>query len=419
MYSDRERIAHVVRRLGIGASPWLALRYESVDEAIGALVAVPATPEEPPALAVPRTWEEVDYEAVETRLVPWWFDVIVSGRQPLVERLTWFWHDHFAVDAGKVGHSYITWEHHRLVRRHATGSFEALLRAVARDAAMLWYLDGARNAYGTPNENFGREVMELHTMGPGNYAQRDVSEIARAFSGWVVNEPWGEDGAFGYPDAPPWAGVLDGERHDPAMKVVLGRTGPLDMDGALDLLLEHPATGPRIAAKLYRELVGLEPDEATAARLGSAFARDYEVMPLVRAIVAEPAFTSDAAIRARIRTPVEKLATVLQGLPRAVDVTSEAIPWMLDRLGYLPFHPPSPAGFPKGNGLLDPARLLGGFDLLNLSRNLDEDGVPAIDIPLSLGLFDLSDATRAMLDRFPRPGMKLGLAFGSPEFQAV
>jgi uncharacterized protein (DUF1800 family) len=419
MYSDRERIAHVVRRLGIGANPWLAADYASVEEAKAALLALPAGPAELPQIPVPKTWDAVDYEVLVKRLVPWWMDVIVSGKQPLTERLTWFWHDHFAINANKASNTYVTWEHHRLVRRHATGSFEDMLRAIARDAAMLWYLDGAQNAYGTPNENFGREVMELHTLGPGNYTQRDVSEIARAFTGWVVNEPDGEAGALPFPGSPAWTGVFDAERHDPAMKVVLGTTGPIDMDAAIDLLLDHPATGPHVAAKLYRELVGIDADGATAQRLGALFRRDYAIMPLVEAIVADPAFTGDDAIRAKVRTPLEKAATVLQGLPRAIDPPPEAVAWMLDKLAYLPLHAPSPAGFPYGTGLLDPARVLGGFELLNLARNLDEDGAPAIDVPLALGLFDLSDDTRATLDRFPRLGMKLGLAFGCPEFLAV
>jgi uncharacterized protein (DUF1800 family) len=419
MYSDRERIAHVVRRLGIGANPWLAVGYNSVDEAKAGLLAPPATPADLPQLPVPKTWNEVDYEVIVKRLIPWWMDVIVAGKQPLTERLTWFWHDHFAINGNKVGNTYAAYEHHRLVRRHATGSFEELLRAVARDAAMLWYLDGAQNAYGTPNENFGREVMELHTLGPGNYTQRDVSEIARAFTGWVVNEPDGEAGALPFPNVAAWTGVLDPERHDPAMKVVLGTTGLIDMDAAIDLLLDHPATGPHVAAKLYRELVGVAADDNTAQRLGALFRRDYAVIPLVEAIVAEPAFTSDEAIRAKVRTPLEKAATVLQGLPRVADAPPETVSWMLDKLAYLPLHAPNPAGFPFGTGLLDPARLLGGFELLNLARNLDEDGAPAIDVPLALGLFDLSDDTRATLERFPRTGMKLGLAFGCPEFLAV
>ncbi len=417
MYSDRERIAHVVRRLGIGAHPWLVEELEGVDEAIARLIEVPDEPAEPPRIDPPRTWDDVDYEVLSAELVPWWLDTIGSGTQPLVERLTWFWHDHFAVGGAKVDHSYVLWEHHRRVRSLATGNFAELLRAVATDAAMLWYLDGAQNAVGAPNENFGREVMELHTLGVGNYTQTDVTEISRCFTGWVVNEP-DDDGGFWY-EAGPWSGVFDPDRFDSGVKRVLGRTGRFDLDDALGILLERPETGRHVAASLYEELVGLVPPPATVQRLGVRFARDYDIMGLVEDIVADPAFTSDEAIRAKIRTPLEKAATVLQGLPGGDDASGEWLFWMLDGLHYLPLHPPNPAGFPAGAALLDPARLLGSFDLLNLVANLDEEGAPTVDPLRALGLYDVSDQTRTLIERFPRPGLQLGLAFGSPEFQVV
>jgi uncharacterized protein (DUF1800 family) len=284
---------------------------------------------------------------------------------------------------------------------------------------MLVYLDATQNSVESPNENLGRELMELHTLGVGNYTQQDVREISRALTGWVINEPhWDEDG-FIYPDEPPWAAVLEPERFDNGPKTVLGTTGNLNLESAVDLLLDQSQTGRYVAAKLYRELVGLEPDPATIQRLGKRFAERYDIMTLVEEIVADPVFTSDEAIRTKIRTPLEKAASVLQGLPRSEQDSLSWLHWILAKLHYVPLHAPNPAGFPKGESLLDPARMLGSFELLYLCRNLDDEGAPTVDALEALGLYDVSAETKSLLDRFTRPGLQLGLAFGSPEFMVV
>ncbi len=418
MFSDRERIAHVVRRLGIGAHPDLVASLESVDDAIETMLALPDRPAEPPSIEAPADYDRIDYEALSADLLPWWLELIGSGEQGLVERLTWFWHDHFAVSGEKIDNSYVLWQHHGLVRELATGSFADLLSAVSSDAAMLQYLDGASNAVDAPNENFGREVMELFTVGPGVYTQNDVREISRAFTGWTVNEPHWERSGFVYRDAEPWTGVFDPEGFDGGAKTVLGRDGAYGMQDALDILLERPETGEKVAAALYRELVGLEPPPAMRQRLGRLFARDWSIMGLVEEIVWSPLFLADEAIRARVRTPLEKAATLLQAFPLAADASLESLVWVLAKLHYLPLHPPNVAGFPSGSALLDPARLFGAFELLGFVENPDEADT-SVDIPARLGLYDLSEETLAMLQRFPRPGLQLGLAFGCPEFIAT
>ncbi|MGF1666454.1 MAG: DUF1800 family protein [Acidimicrobiia bacterium] len=419
MYSERERIAHVVRRLGIGANPGLVSRLDTVDEAISAMLDVPGRPLDAPEIGAPVSWEGVDYEVMWKELVPWWLETMASGAQPLVERLLWFFHDHLAVSASKVDHSFVMWEHHRSMRRLVTGTFDRMLHDVARDAAMLWYLDGADNAAGASNENFAREVMELHTVGHGSYSQADVTEMARAFSGWTINEPHWEHDGFVYPGERRWAGVFDPARHDAGEKTIFGRTGTFGMQEAIDLLLDRPETALRVASALYRELVGLAPPPATASRLGTLFGRDYRIVPLVEEIVSDPVFISDEAIRSKVRTPVEKAVTVMQGLPPLGEVAGDWLFWMLDKLHHVPLYPPNPAGFPSGGALLDPARMLGSFELLHLSANPDGEGAIPADPFESLGIYDVSPETRALVDRFPRPGLQLGLVFGSPEFQVV
>jgi uncharacterized protein (DUF1800 family) len=419
MYSTRERIAHVVRRLGIGANPALVTAQYSVEEAITTMLARRGAAAEPPTVDPPATWDDVDYEIWPEELLPWWMATIASGNRPLDERLTWFWHDHFALSGAKVDHAHILWNHHRLIRNHALGNFAEMLHAVAKDPAMLWYLDGNQNNVEAPNENYGREAMELHTLGVGNYSQKDVSEIARCFTGWVINEPHWEHAGFEYGDRDPWSAVFDPDLFDAGRKTILGSTGTFDMDGALDVLLERPETGRYVAAALYREIVGLEPSPASTRRLGKRFSRDYSIEPLVEEIVSDPVFVSDEAIRAKVKSPLEKAATVMQGLPPAIDEDPASITWTLSKLDYLPMHPPNPAGFPVGTELLDPARILGSFELLYQSRNLDDEDVPEFDPFEALGLYDVSEETRDLIERFPRPSLNVGLAFGSPEFQLV
>lgn len=419
MYSTRERIAHVVRRLGIGRNPALVDDLASVDAAIAAMLDMSGSVAEPPSIPSPETWDDVDYDVWAEQLLPWWMGVIAESRLPLVERLTWFWHDHFAVSGAKVDHSYILWEHHRLVRSMAAGSFADMLHAVAKDPAMLWYLDGNQNTADAPNENFGREVMELHTLGVGNYTQRDVSEIARAFTGWTINEPHWERSGFVFEDQPPWSGVFDPSQFDTGSKTILGSTDAFGMDGALDLLLERPETGQFVASALYREIVGLDPPPATQRRLGKRFSRDYDIRGLVDDIVADPVFVSDESIRSKVQSPLEKAATVMQALPRTTEEDPASIAWTLAKLDYLPMHPPNPAGFVSGPGLLGPARLLGSFELLYQSANLDEAPVSDRDPYEMLGVYDPSPETRSLIDRFSRPALQVALVFGSPEFQVV
>lgn len=415
MVSDQERIAHVVRRLGIGANPDLVAGLDSVDGAVAAMLDLSAPPAQPPELD-PATEGATDYEDLSGRLMPWWFEQLGGGGQGLVERLTWFWHDHFAVSGDKVDSPYHMWQHHRLVRRLSTGNFADLLRSVATDPAMLLYLDGAFNAVDEPNENFGREVMELFTIG-GGYTQADVREISRAFTGWVVNSRDDEDGSYPYPAAEPWSAVFEPDAYDRGRKAVFGRVGHLDLGDALGILLDRPETAQNVAAALYRELVGLDPSPGRRVDLGRSFAAGWSITSLVADIVTDPAFVADEAVRCRVRTPLEKAATLLQGLPRDPDYPPEDLFWLLERLHYLPLHPPNVAGFPSGAALLDPARLFGSFELLHL---VDPDEMTGpLDIPRRLGLFDLSKETRDMLDHDPRPGRRLGLAFGSPEFLAT
>jgi uncharacterized protein (DUF1800 family) len=334
--------------------------------------------------------------------------------------MTWFWHDHFATSVAKVRAPYLMYQQHLTLRQHATGNFADLLRAVAKDPAMLLYLDGITNAATERNENFGRECLELFTLGrDGGYTQEDVVAASRAFTGWVIAVP-------GRPAleklGAPWSSVFVPRRHDAGTKTLLGKTGTFDLDGALEVILDHRATGEFVVTKLYRELVGLSPDRATVTTLAKNFRRNYEIMPLVTAIVQHEAFTSDAAVRVKYRSPVEKLVGIVQASGGAGDTArlqagraSGGVARALRTMSYLPFVPPNVGGFPKGARLTGPSNLVHSFDLVQAAaapprtRSVD-------DLFARFGIFDVSDTSRAVLARERDPGRRFVLAAASPEF---
>ena len=413
MVSDQERIAHVVRRLGLGANASVVDRSGSVDDAISAALDLDTTADPPPTYIPPATQEDVnDFNAAIPSLL-WWINRMGSGDRLIEERMVWFWHDHFAMHVRKIGVPYLAIQHHHLLRSHATGNFAELLHAVAIDPAMLLYLDTVRSDAESPNENFAREVMELHTLGTGNYTEQDVIELARAMTGWVVANPLRtrRTGIAEFDNAEPWTSLFVPFRWDLGQKTVLGSTAAFDMQSSIDHLLAQPQTARFIAAKLFTELVGFEPTSEEADTLGAAFARDYEILPLIESIVSLPVFTSDAAVNAKVRSPLEKLAGILNGFDTVADERSIQ---SLSRVTYLPFSAPNPAGYATGMSLLGPYQYVHTFDLAGAVQ-------PAPDLSPTetfarLGIHDASTTSLDVLAGVANPDSRLALAVASPEY---
>jgi uncharacterized protein (DUF1800 family) len=402
----------------MGTHPDLLDGLVDVDAAIARALDLSA-----PAPMVPLGDPPASFDAQRPiEIVPtiaWWIERMRGDERMVEERLTWFWHDHFATSLAKVRVPFLMAQQHATIRAHATGSFSDLVRAVAKDPAMLLYLDGVSNAAGAINENFGRECLELFTMGiGGGYTQADVVAASRSFSGWVVHVP-------GRPYSPllaragvaPWASTFVPRRHDAGTKDLLGARGALDLDGALDVILGHPSTGRYVAGKLYRELVGLDPDDRAVRRLGDAFARDWSILGLVEAIIADDAFVSDAAVRARVRTPVEKLVGLLEaGNGTLTAPSTRGVGLGLRTIGFIPFVPPNVGGFTSGPGLLGPHQLVHSFDLLQAFATAPAVPEDADALFARFGLFDVSGATRRAVEREHDPGRRFALVALSPEY---
>ena len=197
---------------------------------------------------------------------------MLATDQPLTERMVLFWHNHFTSSFQKVRYPAALLRQNALFRREALGNFATLLKDVARDPAMLIYLDGMRSVARQPNENFARELLELFTLGEGHYSEADIKAAARAFTGWTVDR---ETGEFRSRD----------HEHDDGEKTFLGQTGRFDGEQIIAILLRHPRTAETIVEKLWREFVSLKPDPAEVKRLAASFRNGYEIKPLMRSIL--------------------------------------------------------------------------------------------------------------------------------------
>ena len=230
----------------------------------------------------------------------WWVNEMLTTPSPLTERMTLFWHNHFVSSQQKVRLAELMYRQNVTLRANALGHFGDLLHAVARDPAMVIYLDNARNRKGTPNENFAREVMELFTLGEGNYSEQDIKEAARAFTGWSLDR---DSGNF----------VFRPLIHDYGTKSVLGRTGNLDGDDVLDALLAQRATAEFITRKLWREFVSPDPDEAQVKRIANRF-RDtrYDIKVALYELLTSDAFYAKEHRGVLIKSPIDLVVGTLK-----------------------------------------------------------------------------------------------------------
>jgi uncharacterized protein (DUF1800 family) len=271
----------------------------------------------------------------------------------LPERLTWFWHGHFATSVQKVHSARLMLHQNQALRSLGGGDFAALAKAMIVDPAMLLWLDGQQNKVGAANENLAREFMELFTLGVDRYSENDVREAARALTGWTVNR-----------DA--MTSSLAPKRHDNGSKTVLGVTGNLDADGFVDLVLNRPDSPRFVAGRLWFRLVSTTPPAADVLdRLVSGYGPQQSIGGLLRAVLAEPAFRDPATTL--VKQPVEWAV----GLMRALAVQPSKLPVTqleagLRGMGQVPFEPPSVGGWPAAQSWLTTSAGLARLHLAQL-----------------------------------------------------
>jgi uncharacterized protein (DUF1800 family) len=291
----------------------------------------------------------------------WWLYRMIHTQRPLEEKMTLFWHMHFATANNKVDRPAFMVQQNELFRKHALGKFGDLLLAVARDAAMLIWLDNTQSSKKHPNENFGRELMELFTLGIGNYSEDDVRAVARAFTGWKQRE-----GEF----------FFDAKDHDDGSKTIFGQTWAWTGEEVIDLLARHPKTAERMAGKLVRFFVADEGSPELEAEIAKIYLETGgDMREIVGAILRSPHFVSDHALRAKVKSPVEFAVGAIRELHATVPIRT--LPSALTRMGQTLFNPPTVAGWDEGLYWINTATLFERANFANLlatQRGTEGDG---------------------------------------------
>jgi len=335
------QVPHLLRRAGFGASPQELAAYKGMgfDVAVQTLLdfaPVEASKESyapaPPPIRLTYSGRPVDNELYV--LAEWWLYRMARTSTPLQEKMTLFWHNHFATGYTKVQNGYLMYKQNELLRANALGNFRDLLTDITSDGAMLVWLDGNANGRANPNENYSREVMEVFTTGRGPYTETDVQEGARIFTGYSV----GADGG----------GVFHPDQHDDGIKTYLGNTGNLGIQDAIDVLVARPETAANLSTELFQFLAHPNPSSEMVGKLSALyFENGYEIKPMVEAILTSDEFVSQQAYLANVKSPAEFVATALRSTGATATPLSAAA--SMDAQGQSLLDPPSVFGWPSGS----------------------------------------------------------------------
>lgn len=369
---------HLLSRTGFSAEPEAQLtiaglsRLEAIDKIMAGFKILPSrqmpTWTQEPA---PLYWARRDLDAEQRRqfnrlrdqelseLRQWWIDEMLITPSPQTERMVLFWHDHFATSySGLNRQSMAMARQNQTFRQLGMGNFETLLRAMIRDPALLTFLDNVSNRKRSPNENLARELMELFTLGEGNYAESDVREAARALTGYGVSQNKNLSARFNY-----W-------QHDGGQKTILGQTGRFNGDDLIDVLLQQPALDEHIATRFWHWLVSDEaPSGEQLMPLASHFRQTgHDLSALYRKTLESSAFWEQRYRASLIKSPT----TLVIGAARELDVakaTHHQLPQLLRLAGQDLLAPPNVAGWKEGAAWITPGRLLNRYAALEALVN--------------------------------------------------
>jgi uncharacterized protein (DUF1800 family) len=265
-------------------------------------------------------------------VVRWFLLRMLYTQHPLEEKMTLFWHgvltSSFTKIGGKRGYPLLI-QQNKLLRAGAMGRFDDLIKGISTDPAMLWWLDGRLSTGNSPNENYARELMELFTMGIGNYTQNDVHQGALALSGWTIRGG---------------KGVFVPRRHYDGTVTFLGHTGAMGVDDVVRLVCAHPATGKHLAWRMWSFFVYENPSDADLQPLAEAYyASNHSIAAMVRAMLSSPQFFSAKAYRARVKSPLEFVVGAIRLL--GLETNAQGLAPILQNMGQVPFDPPNVSGW--------------------------------------------------------------------------
>lgn len=384
---DRARTSHLLSRAGFGGRPEEVERVVRLgpEAAVDELMAFDRVPESfpPPDLASLRNvWESVaalaragapERQRFEARSVAvradnqklqelreWWIARMIQTRRPLQEKMVLFWHGLLVSGRPAARLTENLYNQNELFRRRALWNFKELVLALSKDPAMLEYLDNESNRKGRPNENYARELLELFTVGIGNYTEQDIKEAARAFTGWTRR---------GYEF------FYDARQHDDGTKTFMGRAGNWGGEDIINIIFEQPAAARYLPRRLFEYFAYLRPEDTLVEELADLFRRsNFEVAPVVRAILTSRAFYSPRAMRTQVKSPAQLVA----GTARLLDLDVSAVPALtraMDLMGQALFFPPNVGGWPRGDGWITTSTILFRY---NFSGLVLTGGMPGV-----------------------------------------
>jgi len=317
---------------------------------------------------------------------------MVSSKEQLREKMAFFWHGHFA---SRVQNPKFNRQILNVIRKNALGNFKDLLFEVSQSPAMLNFLNNQQNKKDHPNENFAREVMELFTMGRGNYTEKDIREAARAFTGWSYDK----EGNF-----------LEKKKvHDESAKTFLGKTGNFNGSEVLNLILEQKATARFITAKIYRFFVNEKEDEDVINTLSENFYQSgYDIKKLMKTIFSGSWFYDTKNIGSRIKSPIELMAGMMRTLPMNIRNPENLIVYQ-KLLGQMLLYPPNVSGWPNGKSWIDSSTLMLRLQIPQIWSGLRPlDYRPKEDDDLDMGM---KNNPNALAKSFKNPNITIDWAY--------
>jgi uncharacterized protein (DUF1800 family) len=382
---NEETAAHLLNRAAFGGTPSEigTARKKGLATMVRELVDVrsEATNVPPPAWAHPRNIREMRMEIKGAKdrvenfqekarqlrtmegeeildLRRWWLDRMMNGPVPLLEKMTLFWHGHFATSVQKVRDGYFMWLQNDTLRRNALGNFGTLVKKISRDPAMMIYLDLQQSRKEHPNENWARELMELFTVGIGNYTEPDIRESARAFTGYRIDMTTQR-----FRFAP--------FQQDKGVKNFMGRTGPFSGDDIIDILITQPACAQFIGRKLWHYFVEDDPSPQVVNSVASRIrAHNYEIQPVLREIFSSEEFYSEQAMHTQIKSPVQYIIQTSRLLE--TQLPSPIVAQNATRqMGQILFAPPNVKGWDGGKAWISTSTLLFRYNFANYLINGD------------------------------------------------
>lgn len=381
--------AHLLNRAGFGGTPDQIQKLADLkpDEAVSALIDYEKIPDPTPdpdwarpdpermlqlrdayQNGTPEQRKQMQQENNRTQtqrmleLRGWWLQRMARGPRPFQEKMVLFWHGHFATSVEKVRDPYYMWRQNELFRRLATGNWQELLTDAGKDPAMLVWLDQAQSNKQHPNENWAREVMELFSLGEGHYTEHDVTEAARAYTGWSldrINQKY----------------IYRPFLHDDGDKTVLGSTGPFYGEDIIALIIAQPQSARFITSKLWNFFAGQEPSPELCTAMASVFRENgNNFKPFLRTMFRSQEFYGDDIIRNQVKSPVQWLVGSVRML--SCDLPPTLICWgMLRQLGQDLFAPPNVKGWDGGITWISTNTLLARY---NDAQSLVDGSTPPL-----------------------------------------